>query len=186
MVNNSGALLDTTSALDSTGTSFTVTYGNGASPPVSPPPPASPPPASPPPPVSPPPVSPPPVSPPPAPGSIATTTTLTGRVDPYTFVPTVIFTATVSPSVPVGSLVGLFDGSTLLGYGKVRSVGGVDKVTFYVSFYAAGTYTFTAEYMGSGNYAASISNEITVTVTQNGVMHHHHHHAAPIHAELRR
>jgi hypothetical protein len=37
-------------------------------------------------------------------------------------------------------------------------------VSFSVVFYEAGTYVFTAEYMGSGSDAASTSNTVTVTV----------------------
>ena len=153
MVSSSGKLEASTGTLNAAGTSFTVTYA-AASPPVTPP-------------VSPPPVSPPPVSPPPAPGSVATTTTLTGKVDPNTWVPTVTLTATVSPSVPSGSTVALLVNGTVLGYGRVQKVGGIEEVSFNVEFFQPGTYTFTADYLGSGQYAASVSNSVTVTVTGN-------------------
>jgi hypothetical protein len=165
MVSSRGVLEASTSALNGTGDGFTVTYA-AASPPVSPPP------ASPPsPPVSPPPVSPPSppaVSPPPATGTVATTTSMVGTVDPYTRVPTVTLTVTVSPSVPAGSTVELLSGTTVLGYGRVHSVGGVDEVSFDVMFFQTGTYTFTAVYLGAGQYASSASNTVTVTVTPDG------------------
>ncbi len=169
MVSSAGTVEASTSGLTANGEGFTVTYGAATSPPPVSPPPS--PPASPPPPVSPPPapVSPPPapVSPPPAPASVATTTTLVGRAsgETRTGLPTVTLTATVSPAVPVGSWVALLDGTTVLGYGRVHRVGGADEVSFVVAFSAPGTYVFTAEYLGAGADAASVSNAVTVTVT---------------------
>jgi hypothetical protein len=93
---------------------------------------------------------------------------MVGTVDPYTRVPTVTLTVTVSPSVPAGSTVELLSGTTVLGYGRVHSVGGVDEVSFDVMFFQTGTYTFTAVYLGAGQYASSASNTVTVTVTPDG------------------
>jgi hypothetical protein len=141
MTNNSGTLLDNTSALDSTGGGFTVTYGSST---PTPPPPA------------------PPAPPAPTPG--ATTTTLTGTVDPHTRVPTVTLTATVSGDVPVGSKVELLSGSTVLATGVVEDIGGKEEVSFVVSFYGTGTFTFTAAFLGTGTTVQSTSNTVTVTV----------------------
>ncbi len=74
-------------------------------------------------------------------------------------------TAIVAPSVPVGSEVELLNGSTVLAIGRVQDVHGVDEVTFVVTFFDTGVYTFTAEYLGTGQYQSSTSNTVTVTVT---------------------
>jgi hypothetical protein len=162
MVSGRGSVEASTSSLNSTGTGFTVTYGSGST--VSPPttPPTSPSPPTVPPPVT---VSPPPSSP--EPGTIATTTTLVGSVNPFSPIPTETLTATVSPSVPRGSEIELLDGSTVLAVGYVRDVRGTEEVTFTVLFFEAGDYTFTAEYMGSGQYESSTSSSLTVTVPNN-------------------
>jgi hypothetical protein len=159
-----GTVEASTSSLNASGTGFTVTYGDASTPsPPVPSPPAPSPPAP-----SPPTPSPPAPSPPttPQPGSVATTTKLVGVVDPsYWGQPTVTLTAIVSPSVPVGSEVELLSGTTVLGIGYVKDVRGVDEVSFVVSFNETGTYTFTAEYVGAGQYESSTSNTLTVTVS---------------------
>ncbi len=158
MTNSSGTVIASTSSLDPTGTSFSVAYIG-----VSPPPPQSPPP--------PPPQSPPPPPPPTTPGGIITTTTLVGVVDKSP-IPEVTFIAEVSPSVPLGSYVELFVNGSELAVGRVKNIGGVDEAVFNVEFFAAGTYTFVAEYLGSGSYDPSMSNSLTVNVTNQSTMHH--------------
>jgi hypothetical protein len=93
---------------------------------------------------------------------------LVATADPYSWVPTVTLTVTVSPSAPIGSTVELLNGTTVLGSGKVEKVGSKDEVVFTVEFFEAGTYNFTAKFMGSGSYAASTSNTVTVTVGTEG------------------
>ena len=143
MVSSSGTLEAGTSALNSSGNGFTVTYGSTGTPPGNPVPPPTTPPTT---------------------GTIATTTTLVGTANRHSFYPSVTLTAIVSPSVPVGSEVELKYGNSVLATGTVRDVNGVDEVSFTVVFYSPGTYTFTASFMGSGQYAASTSNTVTVTV----------------------
>jgi hypothetical protein len=145
MVSRSGALEAGTSALDATGTAFTVTFGATGTAPGNPTTPTTP--------------------PTPNPGAIATTTTLTGAVNPSSWWPSVTLTATVSPSVPVGSQVELMLGNRVVAIGRVRLVNGVEEVSFDVTFFRTGVYNFTAVYLGSGQYQPSTSNTVTVTVT---------------------
>jgi hypothetical protein len=140
MVSPSGAVEASTGALNASGNGFTVTYSS-----TNP--------------------TPPPTTPPTPTPTIATTTTLSGTVNTQSRLPSVILTAVVSPSVPVGSEVELLSGNTVLATGTVQSVNGVDEVQFTVTFFATGTYRFTATYLGSGQYESSTSNTVTVTVT---------------------
>ena len=150
MVSASGALEDTTGALNTAGNGFTVT--NGSTPPVNPtPPPVNPPP--------------PPSNPNPPPSSVSTTTALTGEVVADSRLPTVIFTAVVSPSVPLGGEVVLLSGSDIIAVGRVEEVNGVEEVQFEVVFLHRGIFTFTAEYLGAGAFGASTSPSVTATVT---------------------
>jgi hypothetical protein len=166
MVSNKGTTEDTTSALNSAGTGFTVTYGSGTTTPTPPPTSPAPPPVAPPPPPA---ASPP---PPPATGSIATTTSLGATSDPYTRLPTVVLTATVSPTVPNGGTVDLLYDGSVISQARVRDIGGVDEVSWIVSFTAVGNYTFSAEYLGSGAYAASTSSALTISVIANSPSSH--------------
>jgi hypothetical protein len=164
MVNNRDTVIAATSSLTSNGAGFTVTYGGT---PVSPPP-ASPPPASPPP-ASPPPASPPPVSPPPASTSpLATITSLTGYVDPFSRTPTVTFVATVKAesgtALPTGT-VEVMDGNTELGTATIQDVNGVAEVMFTVTFpRTPGVYDISVVYAGATGFSSSTSNTIVVTV----------------------
>jgi hypothetical protein len=164
MVSTSGALEASTSALNSTGNGFTIIHEPATvSPPVSPPP-VSPPPVSPPP-VSPPPISPPPVSPPTT-SPVTTTTTLkeTDAASTYGLEPIAEFAAIVSPAVPVGGVVELLSGTTVVATGRLEDIGGVDEVTFIVEFAVSGTFTFSAKYLGDGEDQPSTSNSVTITV----------------------
>jgi hypothetical protein len=154
MVSSRGTLEASTSALNATGTGFTIIHEPATvSPPVSPPP------------VSPPPVSPPPPSPPSAPTSpVATKTTLSDTVSRNGQQPIATFTVVVSPSVPVGSEVVLLTGSTIVSIGEVEDVDGVYEATFTVAFAESGVFNFTARYMGGGEYQASTSNTVTVDI----------------------
>src|SRR5216684_224828 len=105
--------------------------GAGTPPPTTPPPttppPATPPPATPPP-TTPPPTTPPPTTPPPTtPGSVATTTTLVGYINPYSRVPSLVLTAVVSPSIPVGSEVDLKVNGQVVSRGTVQMIHGVEQ-----------------------------------------------------------
>jgi hypothetical protein len=53
---------------------------------------------------------------------------------------------------------------TVLGTAQVRVVNGVATATFTVEYFANGSYTFSAEYLGSGQFQGSTSNPVTVTV----------------------
>ncbi len=159
MVSSTGTVEASTSTLNTAGTGFTVTYGATTTPPSNPTPPTPPVPPTPPtPPVPPTPPT------PPSTGNIATATSLVAAVNPFSRRPSVTLTAIVSPSVPRGSTVELMSGSTVLATGRVEEVGGVEEVTFTVTFFQPGTYTFTAVYLGSGQYQSSTSKVVTVTV----------------------
>jgi hypothetical protein len=100
---------------------------------------------------------------------IGTTTTLQGRVNPRRLFspPTVTFTVIISPSsgtvAPGGTVNLLVDGS-VLGSATVQMVNGVAEATFTVAFFGPGTFTFTAQYLGSSQFQGSTSNTVTVNV----------------------
>jgi hypothetical protein len=110
---------------------------------------------------------PPPTTPP---GSlIGTTTTLQGRVNPASpfSPPTVTFTVVISPAsgaVAPGGTVDLFVNGSVLGSATVQVVNGVAEATFTVEFFARGSFTFSAEYLGSSGFQSSTSNAVTVNV----------------------
>jgi hypothetical protein len=140
MVSRSGVVEASTGPLNALGNGFTVTYGAAGTTPTNPTPPT------------------------PPPSTVATTTTLSGAVNTLSPWPSVVLTAVVSPSVSVGGKVELLSGGTVLAVGTVQDVGGIDEVQFVVTFFRAGTYSFTASYLDAGPYAASSSNTVTVTV----------------------
>lgn len=109
-------------------------------------------------------------TPPPA-TTIATTTKLTaGPVNRQsrTHPPTVTLTVTITPAsgsvAPDGTVQLLYNGS-VLGTGTVRVVNGVATVTFTVEFFATGSFTFGAKYLGSTQFQGSSSNSVTVFIT---------------------
>jgi hypothetical protein len=112
--------------------------------------------------VAPPTVSPPPTLPPAT--AVATTTTLQGTVNRRSSVPSVTFTAIVSPSVQPGSTVELLYNNHVAAVGQVRLVNGVAEASFTVFFHAPGSYSFTASFRGTGPYQGSTSSSVTVTV----------------------
>jgi hypothetical protein len=161
MESTQGTVEATTSGI--IGSGFAVGFGSSA--PTSPvsPPPAAPPPT---------PVPPPPVAPP-APAvtttNVATVTSLTAAVDPFSRVPTVTFVATVKgtsgKALPTG-LVEVMDGNTLLGTAEIQDINGVAEVVFTVTFPPTpGVYTISVLFPGSTGLQGSTSNTITVTVT---------------------
>jgi hypothetical protein len=90
-----------------------------------------------------------------------TTTTLTTSAATTQYGDPVTLTATVAPGGATGTVV-FSNGSNVLGTGTVS--GGVATLT--TSALNAGTYTITATYQGDGNYGASTSTPVTVTVAQ--------------------
>jgi hypothetical protein len=102
-------------------------------------------------------------------GSVTTTTSLTAGSVRYHFFspPTVTLTVTIAPgsgsAVPGGTVALLYNGS-VLGTAKVRMVNGVATATFNVMFFGSGDFMFTAQYQGSGQFGASTSSAVTVTV----------------------
>lgn len=142
MVNgNTGAVQATPSGLTASGSGFTVTFGPGAAPS----PPATPTPA------------------------VVTVTSLTGTVNPFSRIPTVTFTATVTAesgsALPTG-MVEILDGNTVLGTAQIEDIGGVAEVIFTVEFPAApGVFNISIDYLGNSSFESSTSNTITVTVT---------------------
>jgi YVTN family beta-propeller protein len=87
---------------------------------------------------------------------LAASATSTQYGDPITL------TAMVVPAGATGTVV-FSSGATVLGMGTISS-GGV--ATFATSSLNAGTYVITANYAGDGNFGASTSEPVTVTVAQ--------------------
>jgi hypothetical protein len=112
----------------------------------------------------------PPPSPPPAPpGMVSTTTTLTaGPVHYHWWGPaTETLTVTITPGsgtvAPGGTVELIYDGQ-VLGTAQIHLVNGVATATFNVAYYANGSYSFTAQYMGTSQFQGSTSNSVTVNV----------------------
>ena len=153
MVNgNTGAIEATTSSLTASGSGFTVTFGAATTPPA--------------------PTPTPPAPTPPAPSSPAavTVTSLTATVDPFARVPTVTFVATVTAesgsALPTGT-VEILNGDTVLGTARIEDVHGIAEVVFPASLTfppCRGVYAISVLYVGTGMFATSTSNTITVTV----------------------
>ncbi len=91
----------------------------------------------------------------------ATTTALTTSATSTQYGDPVTLTATVAPSGATGTVV-FSNGSTVLGTATVS--GGT--ATLSTSTLSVGTNTITASYEGDGNYAASTSSAVTVTVAK--------------------
>jgi hypothetical protein len=102
-------------------------------------------------------------------GLIGTTTPLQGHVNRHSRFspPTVTFTAVISPAsgaaLPGGTVNLLVNGS-VLGSATVRVVNGVAEATFTVEFFGPGSFTFSAQYVGSSQFQGSTSNTVTVNV----------------------
>ena len=102
-------------------------------------------------------------------GLIGTTTTLQGHVNPRSpfSPPTVTFTVVINPAsgaaVP-GGTVDLLVNGRVLGGATVQMVNGVAEATFTVAFFGRGSFTFSAQYLGSSQFQGSTSNAVTVNV----------------------
>jgi hypothetical protein len=100
---------------------------------------------------------------------IGTTTTLQGRVNrrsPFG-PPTVTFTVVINPAsgaVAPDGTVNLIVNGRVLGSATVHVVNGVDEATFTVAFFGRGSFTFSAQYLGSAQFQGSTSNAVTVNV----------------------
>ncbi len=100
---------------------------------------------------------------------IGTTTTLQGHVNPRSRFspPTVTFTVIINPAsgpVAPGGTVNLLVNGRVLGSGTVQVVNGVAEATFTVAFFGPGSFTFSAQYLGSSQFQGSASNAVTVNV----------------------
>jgi hypothetical protein len=100
---------------------------------------------------------------------IGTTTTLQGRVNPRSpfSPPTVTFTVVINPAsgaVAPDGTVNLIVNGRVLGRATVHVVNGVDEATFTVAFFGRGSFTFSAQYLGSSQFQGSTSNAVTVNV----------------------
>jgi hypothetical protein len=100
--------------------------------------------------------------------AVATTTTLTASAAQIMTGQSVTFTATVAPhsgsNFPTGTVTFL-DG-TALGAGALNASG---VATFTTTALSAGTQSMTASYGGDNNDNSSVSNAVTVVVTQTAV-----------------
>jgi hypothetical protein len=100
---------------------------------------------------------------------IGTTTTLLAQVNPSSpfSPPTVTFTAVINPAsgaVAPDGTVNLIVNGTVLGSATVQIVNGVAEATFTVAFFGPGSFTFSAQYLGSAGFQGSSSNTVTVNV----------------------
>jgi hypothetical protein len=100
---------------------------------------------------------------------IGTTTTLLAHVNPRSpfSPPTVTFTAVINPAsgaVAPDGTVALIVNGRVLGRATVHVVNGVDEATFTVAFFGPGSFTFSAQYLGSSGFQGSTSNAVTVNV----------------------
>lgn len=112
-------------------------------------------------------------TPPPAPTpstNIATTTKLSSSSSSHDIFgfPTVTLTFTVVPGsgsvAPSGTVQLIYRGS-VLATGKIQVVNGVATVSFTIEFFATGSYDFTAQYLGSGQFQGSSSSTVNVRVS---------------------
>ena len=101
--------------------------------------------------------------------TVATTTTLSASATQIASGQSVTFTATVAPqsgsNVSTGTVIFL-DGTTTLGAGTLNASG---VATFSTSSLAAGTQSITASYGGDSKDSNSVSNAVSVVVTQTAV-----------------
>ena len=100
---------------------------------------------------------------------VSTTTTLLAQVNPRSLfgVPTVTFTAIINPAsgaVAPDGTVNLIVNGRVLGSATAHVVNGVDEATFTVAFFGRGSFTFSAQYLGSSQFQGSTSNAVTVNV----------------------
>ncbi len=91
-----------------------------------------------------------------------TAISLTSNSNPSTYGTSVIFTATVSPSVPNGETVTFYNGGTQIGIGTTSG----STATFTATTLAAGTYSITATYSGDSNYIGSTSSAVSQVVSK--------------------
>jgi Bacterial Ig-like domain (group 3) len=98
--------------------------------------------------------------------AVATTTRLTASAIQITIGQSVAFTAKVVPQsgkgVPTGSIK-FFDGTQSLGKASLNAGG---TATLSTTALAAGRHSITASYFGEGGDSSSVSNAISVVVTQ--------------------
>jgi hypothetical protein len=76
---------------------------------------------------------------------------------------TVFINPASGPVAPGGTADLLVDGS-VLGSATVQVVNGVAEATFTVEFFAKGSFTFSAQYLGSSQFQGGTSNTLTVNV----------------------
>jgi hypothetical protein len=103
------------------------------------------------------------------PGALTTSTTLSASsvryhwFGPATATLTVHVSSSSGQAVSGGTIELIYEGQ-ILGTATVRIVNGVATATFGLQFFANGSYTFTAQYLGSGQFPASSSSAVTVNV----------------------
>ena len=99
--------------------------------------------------------------------AVATTTTLTASANQITIGQSVSFTAQVVPqsgkAKPAGSIT-FFDGTNSLGNASLNPGG---TATLNTTALAAGTHSITASYSGDSEDSSSVSNAVSVVVTQS-------------------
>lgn len=94
---------------------------------------------------------------------VNTTTTLGISPNPFVFGESVLMTATVTAtSGQAGGTVQFLNGTTLLGTGTLANVAGSMQATFSTSL-AVGTYSITAQYLGTTGFNSSSSSPVSLT-----------------------
>ena len=87
-----------------------------------------------------------------------TTTTVTSSLNPSSYGTSIMFTATVRPTVPNNEVVMFYSNGTSLGTG--RTSGGV--ATYATTTLAVGSENITATYAGDANYTRSTSSALII------------------------
>jgi hypothetical protein len=101
-------------------------------------------------------------------GTAASTTTLASSSPTATVGQNVTLTATVAVApgavAPTGGIVEFWDGSTYLGRGSLVAVNGAFRATFNTIFFARGTRSITARFVGNATSAASASGILSQSI----------------------
>jgi hypothetical protein len=99
-----------------------------------------------------------------------TSTVVTSGLNPSVFGQPVTFTATISPSnginsvLPTGTVQFMIDGTSLGTPVSVQSSGGAITASFSTPGLAVGTHAVTASYSGDSNFSSSTATAVTQTV----------------------
>ena len=91
-----------------------------------------------------------------------TSTVLISSLNPSTYGNTILFTATVSPTVPNGETVTFYEGLTSVGTGATSG----SSAILLINTLSAGVHSITATYAGDTNFGTSTSNAVSQVVNK--------------------